>query len=211
MSSENNLGQVDSLELWEQVTQIEKSWEKQLRQSLPKTDSEWLQIFPEAKKIIPEKIKEWESVAKSLRPQIKQALQKIEDQSAKENHWFWRAVLKYTFPPVKELATARQNIKRLKWMTASKRKNLKWESALQRAREQDIVSIAERYGLKLRKIGKTYRALCPIHTEETASFYIYPPSRFVCFGCGIKGDTIAFVQIMDRCEFKEAVYKIQNL
>lgn len=56
----------------------------------------------------------------------------------------------------------------------------------------DIVEVGEFYGLQLDKHNK---CVCPFHNEKTASFHVYPKSQsFYCFGCGVGGDTIAFVQ-----------------
>ena len=56
----------------------------------------------------------------------------------------------------------------------------------------DIADVAEFYGLELDKRNK---CVCPFHHEKTASFQVYPKSQsFYCFGCGVGGDTIAFVQ-----------------
>lgn len=177
------------------------------------TDNEWLEIFPEAKKILRAQIKEWEEVIIQSRPKIKMAVEIIKRKYKPENLWFWQDVLKYTFAPVNDFATANWNIKRLKPLLTKKGRKgkIKWETALASAREKDLVVVAELYGLKLRKTGKTYQALCPSHSEKTASFHVYPPSRFCCFGCGIKGDVIAFIQMMDKCSFKEAINKLQNI
>ena len=56
----------------------------------------------------------------------------------------------------------------------------------------DIADVAEFYGLELDKRNK---CVCTFHHEKTASFQVYPKSQsFYCFGCGVGGDTIAFVQ-----------------
>jgi len=41
-------------------------------------------------------------------------------------------------------------------------------------------------GLSLRRVGARHVALCPLHDENTPSFWIYPPPRSHgwCFGCG---------------------------
>lgn len=52
---------------------------------------------------------------------------------------------------------------------------------------------------------------CPLHSEKTASFTIYPETNtFYCFGCGASGDAIKFVQLYHNINFKEAVQKIDN-
>lgn len=56
----------------------------------------------------------------------------------------------------------------------------------------DISDVAKYYGLELNKHGKCN---CPFHNEKTPSFQIYKKTQsFYCFGCGVGGDTIAFVQ-----------------
>lgn len=194
---------------------LEEEWKKELRLTLPKTEVGWLEVFPEAKKIIPTKIREWEQKAESARSLVKEALRLVGTKSAEENRWFWLEVVKYAFPPMQELMEARRHIKRLKWTIQSKGKSKVaiWENALERAREADIVRVAEMYGLRLRKSGRTYQAICPHpqHNERTPSFHIYPPARYHCFGCQIDGDQISFVRMMDGCSFKEAVGKLQTI
>lgn len=58
----------------------------------------------------------------------------------------------------------------------------------------------------LRKVGKNYKALCPFHNEKTPSFYVSQNLRmFHCFGCGISGDVIKFVQEFEKVSFLDAV------
>lgn len=47
-------------------------------------------------------------------------------------------------------------------------------------------------GGEMRRQGRFFVALCPFHTEKTASFTIYPDG-FKCFGCSEYGDSITFV------------------
>lgn len=81
------------------------------------------------------------------------------------------------------------------------------EDCLKRIQDAcDLVSIAESYGLQLRQVGSNYTALCPFHREKTPSFNINPHMQiFKCFGCGAKGGVFQFVQMMERCEFPEAI------
>ncbi|HEY7216502.1 MAG TPA: CHC2 zinc finger domain-containing protein, partial [Thermoanaerobaculia bacterium] len=52
----------------------------------------------------------------------------------------------------------------------------------------DIVSIASDH-TRLRKAGRNYQGLCPIHKEKTPSFSVDPTQGlFYCFGCGAGGD-----------------------
>jgi DNA primase len=53
--------------------------------------------------------------------------------------------------------------------------------------------VARRY-TKLEPLGAqawfTGRCAIPDHEDKTASFYIYPPGRFWCYGCGRGGDVV---------------------
>lgn len=84
------------------------------------------------------------------------------------------------------------------------------EEAIKRVQAaSDIINIAESYGLKLRRTGSNFSALCPFHKEKTPSFSLNPQLQyFKCFGCGVAGGAIKFVQIMERCEFVDAVKQL---
>jgi len=52
----------------------------------------------------------------------------------------------------------------------------------------------------------TVRALCPLHAERTASFFVYlPTNTWWCFGCQRGGDLIALVQQVGNRSFMEAL------
>jgi DNA primase len=64
----------------------------------------------------------------------------------------------------------------------------------------------------LKKIGASWKGLCPFHGEKTPSFYVHPAKGFYyCFGCGAKGDAITFVRETERMEFPEAVAYLARL
>lgn len=201
-------------EFMEYISALEKEWQGSLKASLPLTEAAWLKVFPEAKVIVPVKIKEWTLVAIHARSEIKDALYIIETKcSDEDSKSFWKAVLKYTHPAVKELAFAQKRIRSLRFLLPSKgaRRGRLWQKTFAIAKERSLVEIAQTYSLKLKRAGKTYQTLCPAHNERTPSFTIYPPSRYVCFGCGIKGTVIDFVMLMEGCSAKEAAQKLQRL
>lgn len=48
--------------------------------------------------------------------------------------------------------------------------------------------------------------LCPFHSERTASFFIYPGNgSFYCFGCGVGGDVITFIRLIENLDYIEAI------
>ncbi len=69
----------------------------------------------------------------------------------------------------------------------------------------DIASLIGQY-VQLKKRGNDLVGLCPFHGEKTPSFHVHPDRGFFkCFGCGIGGDVIAFVQKMENVPFSDAV------
>jgi DNA primase len=68
----------------------------------------------------------------------------------------------------------------------------------------DIVQVVQET-VPLRKVGATYKGLCPFHAEKTPSFHVNRERGFFhCFGCGVGGDVFKFVELRDRVGFVEA-------
>jgi DNA primase len=59
--------------------------------------------------------------------------------------------------------------------------------------------------------GGSLKGLCPFHDEKSPSFQV-TPSRglYHCFGCGVGGDVISFIQQIDHLTFSEAVELLAN-
>lgn len=70
----------------------------------------------------------------------------------------------------------------------------------------DIVSLIEGQGVALRRAGRSYVGLCPMHSERSGSFYVNPESQtYHCFGCGEHGDAIMFMQKTGGYTFQGSV------
>jgi DNA primase len=69
----------------------------------------------------------------------------------------------------------------------------------------DVVAIASEH-TRLRKAGRRYQGLCPIHKEKTPSFSVDPVAGlFYCFGCGAGGDAIKLHMLATGDDFPAAI------
>ncbi|MCX6640352.1 MAG: DNA primase [bacterium] len=72
----------------------------------------------------------------------------------------------------------------------------------------DIVELISGY-VRLERKGVNYFGLCPFHPEKTPSFSVHPAKGiFHCFGCGIGGNSITFLQLHDKLSFAEAAREL---
>jgi DNA primase len=69
----------------------------------------------------------------------------------------------------------------------------------------DIVEVISAHA-DLRRQGTRWVGLCPFHEERTPSFSVDAQEKlYHCFGCGVGGDTIKFVEEKEGLGFAEAV------
>jgi DNA primase len=72
-------------------------------------------------------------------------------------------------------------------------------------RAADIVRVISEH-VALKKMGTSWKGLCPFHQEKTPSFNVrQEPAVFHCFGCGEGGDVFKFVMLRERVSFPEAI------
>src|SRR5215831_8496932 len=71
--------------------------------------------------------------------------------------------------------------------------------------QANIVQIVQEY-VPLKKVGNTYKGLCPFHSEKTPSFHVHPDKGFFhCFGCNTGGNVFKFLELQEKLSFPEAV------
>src|SRR6185295_6286771 len=71
--------------------------------------------------------------------------------------------------------------------------------------QANIVQVVQEY-VPLKRVGRTYKGLCPFHGEKTPSFHVDPEKGFFhCFGCGVGGDVFKFLELHEKLGFQDAV------
>ena len=71
--------------------------------------------------------------------------------------------------------------------------------------------VVEASGVKLVGRGRVRQGVCPFHEETAGSFTVYADSqRWYCFGCGLGGDVLDFIQRLDGVDLPEAIRRLQG-
>ncbi len=66
--------------------------------------------------------------------------------------------------------------------------------------------------IRLERAGREFKALCPFHKEDTASFCVNDEKGFYhCFGCGAHGDVFAWLMQKEKMTLEQAIDKIKNI
>ena len=71
--------------------------------------------------------------------------------------------------------------------------------------KNDIVSVISKY-ITLTRRGNNYWACCPFHMEKTPSLSVKAEDQFFkCFGCGVGGNVIQFIMLIENVDFIKAI------
>lgn len=74
----------------------------------------------------------------------------------------------------------------------------------------NISSVVSNY-VELKYSGKNKKCCCPFHSEKTPSFFVFEDTEsFYCFGCGVGGDVITFIEKIENLDYVEAVRFLAN-
>ena len=69
----------------------------------------------------------------------------------------------------------------------------------------------EASGVRLRGRGRVRQGVCPFHDEAEGSFTVYEDSqKFYCFGCGLRGDVLDFIQRSENLSLPEAIRRLDG-
>ena len=75
----------------------------------------------------------------------------------------------------------------------------------------DLGDMVEAAGVRLRGRGRVRQGVCPFHDEAEGSFTVYSDSeRFYCFGCGLGGDVLDFIQRSEDLSLPEAIARLDG-
>src|SRR5580765_1148498 len=71
--------------------------------------------------------------------------------------------------------------------------------------QANLLTVIQEY-VPLKRAGRTYKGLCPFHSEKTPSFHVDPEKGFFhCFGCSVGGDVFKFLELHEKVGFQDAV------
>ena len=78
-------------------------------------------------------------------------------------------------------------------------------------RRYPLGDVVEASGVKLVGRGRVRQGVCPFHEETAGSFTVYADSqRWYCFGCGLGGDVLDFIQRLDGVDLPEAIRRLKG-
>jgi hypothetical protein len=174
------------------------------------SDKELLEVFPQARQIVPALIEELGQQKNSLLDAIINLNASVNNESEDESYrYFWKSWL---ITPVRdELKLVDQKLTRLRRLL----RVIEGRPLPKGALEPSLILAAKQVPLEalleqpFKRTGQMLVGLCPFQEERTPSFYIYTnTNRCWCFGCNQGGNTVDTYMKLHDCNFKEAVLGI---
>jgi hypothetical protein len=76
----------------------------------------------------------------------------------------------------------------------------------------DMMVLVEQYGVRPRKVGGKFVALCPFHVDTNSSLSIWPEQkRWWCFSCSFGGTAIDWVMKTDGLDFRNSLRRLAEI
>jgi hypothetical protein len=170
-------------------------------------DAQLLEIFPEAKQIAGDLIKELTSKRNALVTHIGDELALIKAQSEDEAfRYLWTLWLMLNEgQELQSVDVKLARLYRLQNVIEGKPapKGRLTDDAIETARNYPIQDL---FDIEFRRSGNKLVGLCPFHAEKSPSFYVFlNQNRAHCFGCQKSLDSIGAYMEVSGCDFKTAV------
>ena len=170
---------------------------------------ELLAIFPEAKKIVREKLKDWEWEKEFLlMTETIPLFKKINALPDKFSRWFWKMSYSYLAGGYREIASHLRRLGRLQMLLANPSGAVDFEKAKLLAKETPIRDLYDFQKVRHSRAGIGFTALCPFHDDKNPSFEVFNDNKFRCWSCGEHGDSIDFIQKHANKTYPEAVMQL---
>jgi hypothetical protein len=174
------------------------------------TGAELIAIFPEAKQIVPALIKELNARRKALVLYIGDAIALVNAESDDEIYrYFWKLWLMLN--EGEELQAQDRKLLqlyRLQNIIDGKPAPIGMlpDSLIEAARAVPVTDIV---GEPMRRSGKDYLLVCPLHEDHDPSMRIYvEQNRAWCYVCNDGGDSIKLCMLINDYDFKTAVTEL---
>jgi CHC2 zinc finger len=200
---------LQSDEYFEWVDEVDKLW-KLSNTKIP--DKELLEIFPEAKGFIKPLLNELTKKQDALITKIRSDYEKIVDLDHESGEYILNEAIIKHFLGVElvELDKHIARLKRLQYIASGKvHKGSITQEQIDVAKS---VPIEDVINSPLKRSGRNFVTLCPLHDEKTPSCHIYTETnRFWCFGCNKGGNPIDVLTIRDGLDFKTAVSQLSGV
>jgi DNA primase len=178
---------------------------------LPKTDMEWLAVFPESEAIVKKILKEKLKLALKQEHQAYKDLQDSKNRTNSALPHERDALQWYTDRIQEQINRLEMKIKKFKWqidkLDGKERPASTGitEQDKEMARAVPIINLTQH-----KRAGSNYIAICIFHNDSKPSLTIFRNNRFKCFACGAHGDSIDFIKKLNGMEFLDAVRYLLN-
>lgn len=154
----------------------------------------WLEVFPEARPYLKEKLVGLKERRKKLKRRVKGSLLRNRQFWSEDKRWFPDLVVEaFAGADLNEIS---EEIRRIEWILREPEEGEIGRMEIERAKKAD-------WG-RFISVKRKHFALCPFHDDHHPSLYVKNGFGF-CFACNWSGDLIDLLQERDGMSFKEAV------